>query len=66
MRRTTQISLVFGAVIAGAALGRVGVEGSLALTVVALAGAMLARPTRLFLTCLMLAALLTGLWRATA
>ncbi len=66
MKRTTQISLVFGALIAGVALGRAGIQAGPEALAVALAAGLFARRSRLLLGCLMLAALSLGLWRATA
>ncbi len=65
VRRTTQISLIFAALIAGVALGRAGLVASLAPAAVAAVTALLAYRTRLFVTCLLMLAVSLGLWRAT-
>lgn len=65
MRRTTKLSLIFGAIIVGVLLGRAGLSASGAPLVLALAAALLCIRTRLFMTLLLLAALALGLWRAT-
>ncbi|HVQ44401.1 MAG TPA: ComEC/Rec2 family competence protein [Candidatus Saccharimonadia bacterium] len=66
MRRTTQISLSFAALVVGAALGRAGLQAGPELLALALAAALFARRTRLAFTCLLLALAAFGLWRATA
>ena len=65
MRKTTKISLVFAALLAGVALGRSGVEsgGLLAVSISAVVALSLCR-TRIWWGGLMLTALLLGLWRA--
>jgi competence protein ComEC len=65
MRRTTQLSLIFAALIIGVVLGRAGLAASAAPLALALVAALLARRTRLLTTCLLLAAVALGLWRAT-
>jgi len=64
MRRTAQISLVFAALLSGVALGRAGLSASVAAFLIAGTTALIACRSRLFLTCLMLAAATLGLWRA--
>jgi competence protein ComEC len=66
MRRTTQLSLIAAAAVGGVAVGRAGVAAAAWLPVVALGAALMARRTRLLMPCLLLAACLFGLWRATA
>ncbi len=66
MRRTTQLSLIFGALIGGVALGRFGLAAGPVPLVVALLASLILRRTRLLTTCLLLAAAALGLWRATA
>ncbi len=66
MKRTTQISLVFAALLAGITLGRFGVATTLPPLMIAAAISLIAYRRRLFLTCLMLTAVLFGLWRTTA
>lgn len=65
MRRTTQLSLVFAALIGGVALGRTGIESSAVIAISALVLAVLSFRSRLFVTCLMLAAITFGVWRTT-
>lgn len=68
MRRTTVISLVFAALLAGVTLGRLGLVAGLWPIAVSIAAVLLAWRTRsrLLTTTLLLAALSLGLWRATA
>lgn len=65
MRRTTQLSLIFAAVVGGVAMGRAGVGASAAPFAVAAVLALFSYRSRLFLACLMLAATTFGLWRAS-
>ena len=66
MRRTTQLSLIFAALIGGVVLGRFGLAAGPVPLGAALLGALSLRRTRLLTTCLLLAAAALGLWRATA
>ena len=66
MRRSTQISLVAGALIAGIVLGRAGIAAGLAPVLLAAAVVLMAARSRLWLLGLMLLALTFGLWRTTA
>jgi len=66
MRRTTQLSLIFVALIGGGVLGRAGLVGGPAPLIAALLATLVLRRTRLLTTCLLLAAATLGLWRATA
>ncbi len=65
MRRTTQLSLIFTALIGGVVLGRAGLAAGPEPLIVALLAALILCRTRLFTTCLLLAAAALGLWRAT-
>jgi len=65
MRRTTQISLVFAALLGGVLLGRAGLQASAGPLLLAALAVLLANRTRLFLACFMLAAVCLGLWRST-
>lgn len=65
MRRTTQLSLIFGALMLGVALGRFGLSAGPAPFIVALAVALALWRSRLFTTGLMLAAVALGVWCAT-
>ena len=66
MRRTTQLSLLFAAVIIGVMLGRAGLNAGPAPLVLAVLAALLSRRSRLLNVCLLLAAVTLGLWRASS
>jgi len=66
MRRTTQLSLIFAALIGGVVLGRFGLAAGPVPLGAALLGAFALWRTHLLTTCLLLAAAALGLWRATA
>ncbi len=65
MHRTTQISLIFAALLAGIVMGRSGLVTSILPLVLAVCAALLAYRGRLFFTCLMLAGIMLGLWRTS-
>ncbi len=66
MRKTTQISLVFGALLLGVVLGRAGLHAVWWPVVATALATIAAYRTRLFLTFLMLAAVSLGLWRSAS
>lgn len=67
MRRTTQITLICSALLAGVAFGRAGLQVGWMVVTVAAVAALVAvlRRNRLWLLSLMLLALTLGLWRTT-
>jgi competence protein ComEC len=66
VRRTTQISLIAGSLLAGIALGRLGLPGSPDLVIGLVAITILLSRTRLLVLSLALLALSLGLWRTDA
>lgn len=65
MRRTTQLSLLFAALIGGVALGRAGITADATVPIAAVCVAVIGFSGRLFFTCVMLLAVTLGLWRTT-